>query len=388
MMSNLVNLKTSRKLVLVFALLAATISWTDGLESPSDEYITESLKSGAVVWAVARGINGVVSTLKGTEINPPFITFAVGEVLDPIDDLIERFSGLLMLALGSLALQKLLLVIFGHYGFSVLITLLFLLLSLSATYARFGTWFNPLLKLFCITIALHFSMAAAILANSLVDKVFLQEADDEHIAGMVELNDELSTLSNARADAPTEEEVAAASFQLDALRELETAQQQDIDELRLQLDGLNAEMDGMRSEVSMVCRLNPLCDEGESINAKKLEIQSKKAALSAAESANESTAAEIKEQREYLECAAKQQAGEACTFWGRTQSLVSPSEWKKRFSIAGDRMTDYAANVLNVITLWLAKTIVVPLFFLYLLVQGYKLAFRNLFVSNAESDPS
>ena len=278
--------------------------------------------------------------------------------------------------------------IFGHYGFSVLITLLFLLLSLSATYARFGTWFNPLLKLFCITIALHFSMAAAILANSLVDKVFLQEADDEHIAGMVELNDELSTLSNARADAPTEEEVAAASFQLDALRELETAQQQDIDELRLQLDGLNAEMDGMRSEVSMVCRLNPLCDEGESINAKKLEIQSKKAALSAAESANESTAAEIKEQREYLECAAKQQAGEACTFWGRTQSLVSPSEWKKRFSIAGDRMTDYAANVLNVITLWLAKTIVVPLFFLYLLVQGYKLAFRNLLVSNAESDPS
>ena len=382
MLSNLVNLKTSRKLILAFALLASIISWTDGLEAPSDHYLTESLKSGAAVWVIARGINATVSVIKGTEITPPFMTLAVGEVLDPIDDLIERFSGLLMLALGSLALQKILLVIFGHYGFSVLITALFALLTVSASFARFGAWFNTLLKLFCITVALHFSMAAAIIANSVIDKVFLQEADDEHIAGMVELNEELMTLSNARADAPTEEEVAAATAQLDALRGLETRQQQDIDELRSQLDALSTELDGMRSEVSMVCRLNPLCDEGDGINAKKLEVQTKQAELSAAESANESTAAEIKEQREYLECAAKQQAGQACTFWGRTQSLVSPSEWKKRFNIAGDRMKEYANNAVKLIALWIAKTIVIPLLFLYLLVQGYKLAFRNLFAEN------
>ena len=109
MISNLSNLKTARKLTLLFALLAVTISWTSGLQSQSDEYVTEALQSGAIVYATARGINGVVSFMQGTELSPAFLTFAVGEFLDPVNDLIERFSGLLMLALGSLSLQKILL---------------------------------------------------------------------------------------------------------------------------------------------------------------------------------------------------------------------------------------------------------------------------------------
>ena len=109
MISNLYNLKLGRKLTLIFALFAVTISWTGGLQSQSDEYVTEALQSGAIVYATASGVNGVVSVIQGTELNPTVVTLAVGENLNPVNDLIERFSGLLMLALGSLSLQKILL---------------------------------------------------------------------------------------------------------------------------------------------------------------------------------------------------------------------------------------------------------------------------------------
>ena len=51
MISNLYNLKLGRKLTLLFALFAVTISWTGGLQSQSDEYVTEALQSGAIVYA-------------------------------------------------------------------------------------------------------------------------------------------------------------------------------------------------------------------------------------------------------------------------------------------------------------------------------------------------
>ena len=101
MISNLYNLKLGRKLTLLFALLAVTISWTGGLQSQSDEYVTEALQSGAIVYATARGINGVVSFIQGTELNPAFVTFAVGEFLDPVNDLIEMDMQNKTRALGS-----------------------------------------------------------------------------------------------------------------------------------------------------------------------------------------------------------------------------------------------------------------------------------------------
>ena len=265
-------------------------------------------------------------------------------------------------------------------------TSLFILLSLSATYARLAAWFDPLLKLFLVTIALHFMVSAVVMASSAVDQVFLQKADKERHANMTELHQELQTLSKARPGAPTKAEVAAATAQLAALRDLESDQQQQIDKLRRELASLERELEGMRSEVSMLCRLNPMCDEGESINAKNLETLEKQAELSVAESANELTAAQIKELLAYLQCAAKQQAGNACTFWGQAYSLVSPTEWKQRLSLVDAKMNRYADNIITLLVSWLAKAIVIPLFFLYSLIHLYKLVLKKLFAGGDRAD--
>lgn len=70
------------------------------------------LQRALVTFAVARGLNGVISVAQGTEIAlQPIgigLTITAGEILDPLNDLVERFSWLAMVASASLGTQMLL----------------------------------------------------------------------------------------------------------------------------------------------------------------------------------------------------------------------------------------------------------------------------------------
>ena len=62
------------------------------------------------VYAVARGLNAVVSMAQGTELSiEPLgvgVTLAPGEILDPLNDLIEQVSTVLLVASASIGMQK------------------------------------------------------------------------------------------------------------------------------------------------------------------------------------------------------------------------------------------------------------------------------------------
>ena len=90
-------------LLSILALIA--LAWSGVLDTQSTQYLDNALLGSGAIYATARGINALVSVLQGTEMNALLITFAIGELLDPVNDLIERFSGVMMLAIGSLAMQ-------------------------------------------------------------------------------------------------------------------------------------------------------------------------------------------------------------------------------------------------------------------------------------------
>ena len=69
-------------LLVISIPILLTAAWTDTLDDRSEAYIEKALIGGAAIYATARGINALVSVLQGTEIDPPLITFTVGEVLD------------------------------------------------------------------------------------------------------------------------------------------------------------------------------------------------------------------------------------------------------------------------------------------------------------------
>ena len=81
-----------------------------------------------VTFALARTLNGVISTVQGTEValQPAGfgLTLTPGEILDPVNDLVERFSWIMLAATVSLGLQEFLLEIGQAWPMRILLVAL------------------------------------------------------------------------------------------------------------------------------------------------------------------------------------------------------------------------------------------------------------------------
>lgn len=116
--------------LLLLLVLALSLSFTIDEEAMRIHDI--SFERAMVAFGLAKGLNGVISLLQGTEFSftPVGVgfNFSIGEVLDPFNDMVERFSIVMLLASISLGIQKLLL---------ILSTKLFLQVTIGATTALF-----------------------------------------------------------------------------------------------------------------------------------------------------------------------------------------------------------------------------------------------------------
>ncbi len=93
----------------LFSLGIVVCLWFFPLDHYARNIVDSSLKEAVIVFGVAKGLNAAVSIAQGTQITaiPGFI-FAIGEALDPLNDLIEQFSWVMLASITSLGLQKIL----------------------------------------------------------------------------------------------------------------------------------------------------------------------------------------------------------------------------------------------------------------------------------------
>jgi hypothetical protein len=97
-------------------LLAVALFFSSGLRLPilddtTDTYFRESITKAGLAYATCRVINASVSIIKDSslQLEPAGVgvSLAVGQALDPIDDMTERLSNVLVTAITSLGVQKL-----------------------------------------------------------------------------------------------------------------------------------------------------------------------------------------------------------------------------------------------------------------------------------------
>ena len=80
---------------LVLVLAVSLLSWSDTFRAASEERLDEAAGRAIAAFAVARTINAVISVIQETEVGVSLginTTLAPGQILDPLNDLIERFS--------------------------------------------------------------------------------------------------------------------------------------------------------------------------------------------------------------------------------------------------------------------------------------------------------
>lgn len=98
--------------VSVAALLVVVLSLTGWIDNKGREYASEQIKVAAITYGVARSLNAGISVAQGTEItlSPAGVgtSLSVGELLDPVNDMVERFSLVVLAAITSLGIQQIL----------------------------------------------------------------------------------------------------------------------------------------------------------------------------------------------------------------------------------------------------------------------------------------
>jgi hypothetical protein len=115
---------TLRNAVSLLAMVAVVLgAWLAPLDAPATAQVEAGLKRALISFAAARALNGVISVAQGTEVSvQPLgvgVTLAPGQLLDPINDLVEQFSNLMLMASVAFGVQKILIAIGGYWVISL-----------------------------------------------------------------------------------------------------------------------------------------------------------------------------------------------------------------------------------------------------------------------------
>lgn len=143
-----------------------------------------------VTFALARTLNGVISAVQGTELalQPAGVgvTLTPGEILDPVNDLVERFSWIMLGATLSLGVQQVMLDIGQWWALKVLLAVL-------AVAWLWLSWRRPaepgspgpqrlFWRALVVVLLLRFAVPLAMIANEAVYDLFLESRFEQSTA--------------------------------------------------------------------------------------------------------------------------------------------------------------------------------------------------------------
>ncbi|MDQ6998038.1 MAG: hypothetical protein Q9M17_04925 [Mariprofundus sp.] len=197
------KLRTALLLFLLSALFfGASYIKLPGIDRIADGYFSESIKAATIAYGTTRGVNAVVSVVKEShlELAPAGVgvTIAAGQILDPIDDMTERLSSVLVAAIASLGIQKLGFEVSEAISFKAIAILLLLTIPLLWTGSSSTPLIQTTIKFSLILLLLRFMLpTSAIISDSLYSN-WLQP-DIEHsmqkLSVISENYDEMSSMT-------------------------------------------------------------------------------------------------------------------------------------------------------------------------------------------------
>lgn len=89
--------------------MGLVLCWMPSFDLAAEGYLAELMADNLLVYGTARVINALISVIQSVEISLSLgagIAVNLGEALDPLNDLIERFSGFVLYGLAGLGIQQ------------------------------------------------------------------------------------------------------------------------------------------------------------------------------------------------------------------------------------------------------------------------------------------
>lgn len=213
-------LKVGAQAILIAALLVL-VWWGPG-DHQADQALENGLERALVTFALARTLNGVISVAQGTELamQPAGVglTVAVGELLDPVNDLVERFSWVMLLSATSIGMQQLLLELSIWWGMSALFSVAAISWLLARGQRR--QWRIVTTRALLFVMLLRLALPFSLLLGQWVHGHFLQERYEQSTAAVEQTAERLRTFDPEQADQSLFERIVGDSNLLPDLDEI------------------------------------------------------------------------------------------------------------------------------------------------------------------------
>lgn len=173
--------------------LFVLLSWLRPLDSTAEAQIQEGLKRSVASYVVAKSLNAVISFVQGTEISFQIgvgATLAPGQVLDPVNDLVEQFAELMLFASVAFGVMVFLVKIGSSWIFSIILTAC----VMAWLFLKWQDMKIPelLTKVLVVVLFVRFSMPLVSLANDFVYSQFLEEEYKVNQAALAQGENDLS----------------------------------------------------------------------------------------------------------------------------------------------------------------------------------------------------
>ena len=195
-----------KSLLSLLLLLLAVLSVTPFIDQRAEAEYEQLFQRAFLTFALARTINGVISVVQGTEValQPAGVgvTLTPGEILDPVNDLVERFSWIMMGATISLGIQNVLLDVSAWWLIQALAAIVAAWVLVRLWYPGEGTQMRRALlkRVFLSLLFIRFAVPVMLIANDLLYQQFLEQRYQESTEVITVAGKEMEQLNNEEAD--------------------------------------------------------------------------------------------------------------------------------------------------------------------------------------------
>ena len=187
-----------KSIISIISILLLVVASQGAMDNIGMKNTEQGFKRALIIFGIARGLNGVISVAQGTEVSvePAGIglTFTPGEILDPVNDLIERFSWIMLVSGTSLGIQRVLLEMTSSETFTIIVCTATIFALILFWWGKPVTFLNRRI-FYCLAstlIILRFCVPLTALCSEYVFNIFLES---KYTTSMEQLEDTTVTLS-------------------------------------------------------------------------------------------------------------------------------------------------------------------------------------------------
>ena len=198
---------SSRRVItlgVIFTLVLLTC-WSGGLETVAKHEAEEARNRVLVAFALSRTLNGVISVAQGTEIalQPAGlgVTLTAGELLDPLNDLVERFSMLALIASISLEGQLLLAELLSTTWVNLLLTGCIGVYLITALIPGLRRFERMAARITSLVVFIRLVFVVVMFSANWLGNLTLAERQDSAVAELTQTREEIASINTANKTA-------------------------------------------------------------------------------------------------------------------------------------------------------------------------------------------